>query len=236
MANNSVNVSRLMARLLRMVTGVLLLPVCVAVTMTLLGTLRSIADNSTLLSPQTLWLCAGFFLWLAVWFLLPQPIQAYVMAHELTHALWGLMFGAKVRDLNVSSRGGSVRVSRSNLLITLAPYFFPFYTVVVLLLMAVLGLFVKPLPCPMLWLFLIGLTWGFHVCFTVQSLMVRQPDIQEHGRIFSWALIYIFNLAGVGLWVVCATEAKAGDFMRALVSDIAACYAFVLHFIARLLK
>ena len=230
------NTRRLIPRLLRLAAGLLLLPVCVAVTMTLLGTLRGIADNSVLLSPQTLWLCGGFFLWLAVWFLLPQPIQAYVMGHELTHALWGLLFGARVQDLSVSARGGSVRVSRSNLLITLAPYFFPFYTVAVLLLMAALGLLVNPLPYPMLWLFLVGLTWGFHVCFTVQSLMIRQPDIQEHGRVFSWVLIYIFNLAGVGLWVVCATEAEAGAFARALAADIAASYAFVLTFAAKLLR
>lgn len=226
----------MLPRLLRLTTGLLLLPVCVAVTMTLLDTLRGVADNSVLLSPQTLWLCAGFFLWLAMWFLLPQPIQAYVMAHELTHALWGLLFGARVHDLSVSSRGGSVRVSRSNLLITLAPYFFPFYTVAVILLRLALGLFIKPVPYPLLWLFLVGLTWGFHVCFTVQSLMIRQPDIQEHGRVFSWVLIYIFNLAGVGLWVVCTTKAAAGAFFVALAANIAGCYAFGLHFIARLLR
>jgi len=129
-----------------------------------------------------------------------------------------------------------VRVSRSNLLITLAPYFFPFYTVVVILLRLVVGLFVKPVPYESLWLFLVGLTWGFHVCFTVQSLMVRQPDIQKHGRVFSWALIYMFNLAGVGLWVVCTTEAASGAFARALAADMAACYAFVLTFAARLLR
>ncbi|MDD4102376.1 MAG: hypothetical protein PHU80_07055 [Kiritimatiellae bacterium] len=226
----------LIPRLLRLVTGLLLLPACAAVTMTLLETLRCVGDNSVLMSPQTLWLCGGFFLWLAVWFLLPQPIQAYVMAHELTHALWGLLFGARVRDFNVSARGGSVRVSRSNLLITLAPYFFPFYTVAVILLRVLLGLFIMPVPYPLLWLFLVGLTWGFHVCFTVQSLMIRQPDIQEHGRIFSWVLIYLFNLVGVGLWVVCTTKAVAGDFVIALAANTAASYAFILTFIARLLK
>ena len=46
--------------------------------------------------------------------------------------MWGLLFGARPSDVRVSASGGSVRLSKSNLLITLAPYFFPFYTFVVI--------------------------------------------------------------------------------------------------------
>jgi hypothetical protein len=197
-----------MLRLLRLIAGVLLLPLCAAVTLALLDTLRSIPNTGVLLSAETRALLAGFFLWLGMWFFLPQPFRAYVVAHELTHALWGALFGARVSDLRVSERGGSVRLSRSNLLVTLAPYFFPLYTVLVVLLRLVAGLFLDPIPYPLLWLFFVGLTWCFHITFTLQSLTTRQPDIQEYGRIFSYAVIYLFNLAGVGLWVVCTTTAS----------------------------
>ncbi|HOE60597.1 MAG TPA: hypothetical protein P5125_04250 [Kiritimatiellia bacterium] len=205
-----------MLRLLRLIAGVLLLPLCVAVTLALLDTLRSIPDTGVLLSAETRTLLAGFFLWLGMWFFLPQPFRAYVVAHELTHAFWGALFGARVSDLRVSERGGSVRLSRSNLLITLAPYFFPLYTILVVLLRLLAGLFLNPMPCPLLWLFFVGFTWCFHITFTLQSLMTRQPDIQEYGRIFSYAVIYLFNLAGVGLWVVCTTTASFDTLATAL--------------------
>jgi hypothetical protein len=216
-----------MLRLLRFIAGIALLPLCVAVTMALLDTLRTIPSSGSLISPETLWLLTGYFLWLGMWFFLPRPVKAYVVAHELTHALWGLLCGARVSNLRVSGSGGSVQVSKTNVVITLAPYFFPLYTILVILVRFILGCVVHPVPYPMLWLFLVGLTWGFHVTFTVQSLLISQPDIQEYGRLFSYALIYLFNLTGVGLWVVCTTSATFGSFAAVLTTHTAAVYASV---------
>lgn len=216
-----------MFRLLRFLAGAALLPLCVSVSLALLETLRSIPSSGTLLSPETLWLLTGYLLWLGMWFFLPQPVRTYVVAHELTHALWGMLFGARVRNLKVSSKGGSVSLSKSNLLITLAPYFFPLYTVIVILLLLLTRCFFDPVPLPLAWLFLVGLTWGFHVTFTVQSLMTAQPDIQAYGRLFSYVVIYLFNLVGVGLWVVCTTPATFGTFAAALVAHTVNVYASV---------
>jgi len=217
-----------MLRALRFLIGAALLPLCVAVSQALLDTLRSIPDTGVLLSPETRTLLAGYFLWLGMWFFLPQPVRAYVVAHELTHAFWGLLFGARVSNLRVSSRGGSVRLTKTNLLITLAPYFFPLYTVLVILLYLLVGLFVRPMPLPHLWLFFVGLTWSFHVTFTLQSLMTNQPDIQEYGLIFSYTIIYLFNLAGVGLWIVCTTAATFDTFYASLLLHTSVLYV-ALH-------
>ncbi len=217
-----------MFRLLRFLTGVALLPLCVAVTLALLDILSGLPHPAnTLLSPETTWLITGYFLWLGMWFFLPQPVKAYVVAHELTHALWGLIFGARVSRLKVTERGGSVNLSKSNVLITLAPYFFPLYTVIVILLHWGVSLFVKPMPLPLLWLFLVGLTWSFHVCFTIQSLLNEQPDVNEYGRLFSYVVIYLFNLAGIGLWVNCTTSASFDDFSVSLMHHTFAVYASV---------
>lgn len=217
-------------RFLRFLAGLALLPLCAAVTRTLLALLRGLsAGSDALVSPETLWLAAGFALWLAVWLALPQPVRAYVMAHELTHALWGLLFGARVRGLRVSGQGGSVRLSKTNLLITLAPYFFPFYTVLVILLRWGIGLFVHPVPAPLLWLGLVGFTWGLHLCFTVQSLLTRQPDIQTYGHLFSYAVIYLFNLAGICLWVVCTTSATLAALAAILAPQVAHAYGGLAH-------
>lgn len=218
-----------MFRLLRFLTGIALLPLCVAVTLALLDLLNGLPHPANaLFSPETSWFLTGYFLWLAMWFLMPLPVRLYVAAHELTHALWGLLFGAHVSGLHVSERGGSVRLSKTNMLITLAPYFFPLYTVLVILLRAGIGLFVKPVPFPLFWLFLIGLSWSFHLCFTVQSLTSEQPDVNEYGRIFSYAIIFLFNFVGVGLWLVCATSATAHVFFADILRHTTEVYASLI--------
>ena len=144
-----------------------------------------------------------------------------------SHALWAVFFGGRVRNLRVTEKGGSVRVTKSNLLITLAPYFFPFYTILVILIRFLLGLFMKEVPFPLIWLFLVGLTWGFHVTFTLQSLMTTQPDISEYGKLFSYVIIYLFNLLGVCLWVVCTTSATFDNLGSALMIHTVDVYASI---------
>jgi len=137
------------------------------------------------------------------------------------------MFGARVSDLRVRENGGSVKLSKSNILITLAPYFFPFYTMIVVLAAAVTRLWAGRLPCPWAWMFLVGLTWCFHCCFTVQSLMQHQPDILEYGRVFSWVLIFIFNAVGVLAWITVTAPLPAGDAAAVLVRRVSSAYCCV---------
>jgi len=220
-----------MNRFFRLVAGLALIPLCVAMTLALLDLLRGLAGG--LFSPEVLWLGIGYTLWLVLWFVMPQPARAYVMAHELTHALWALLFGARIRKMKVTAKGGSVSLSKTNLLITLAPYFFPFYTVLVLLLRWLVGCFVQPVPMPYVWLFLVGLTWGFHLCFTVQSLLTRQPDILEYGRILSYAVIYIFNMLGILLWLICTTSISLSAVVAALLVRTVTAYSAVGNLLAR---
>jgi hypothetical protein len=76
----------------------------------------------------------------------------------------------------------------------------------------VLSIWVPMASWDLLWLFLVGFTWGFHFTFTVHTLTVRQPDIVENGRVFALTLIYLLNILGIGLWVVCTTPATLADF------------------------
>ena len=102
----------------------------------------------------------------------------------------------------MNHRGGSVRVTKSNVWITLAPYFFPLYTFVVAAVWLIMNWLWPPIqPYAPIFVFWIGLTWSFHLTFTVRYLRYNQPDIREHGRLFSYTLIYVLNLLTVGpLW------------------------------------
>jgi len=205
--------------------GLALLPAAAGVARALGGLLAQARPESLGGVPISLWgLALGFHFWLFLYFALPRPVRAYVLAHELTHALWALLFGARVSGLKVGAGGGRVRVSKTNFLITLAPYFFPLYTLLVLAARALLRLRYNLHATEPLWLGLIGLTWGFHLTFTVAALARRQPDIREQGRLFSYVIIFLFNLLGVGVWIAAATQPTVADFLRAAARESAVMY------------
>ena len=214
-------------KLLRLLVGVLLLPLCVAMSWALVDLIRELPSGREFVSPQALALLGGYFIWLGVYLGIVRPTHAYVWAHELTHALWGLLFGARIHSIRAKPTGGAVSLSKTNTLIALAPYFFPFYTMVVLLLRGIVSIWIPMTPYELVWLFLVGFTWGFHFTFTVQTLLIRQPDIVENGRVFSLTLIYLLNLAGIGIWVVCTTPATCASLGGYLFGRTAQVYAEV---------
>ncbi|HOW96620.1 MAG TPA: hypothetical protein PK634_02405, partial [Kiritimatiellia bacterium] len=126
----------------------------------------------------------------------------------------------RVSRFRVGARGGSVTLSKSNFLITLAPYFFPLYTILVIALHGLLALFYDLRAYEPLWLGFVGLTWSFHLTFTVTTLRQRQPDIRIHGRLFSYALIYLLNLLGVGLGIVAVAAPTLAEFGAQLGADM----------------
>lgn len=210
-------------RVLKLLAGIALLPICVGATWVLYRLLWQVRPESLhQLEPSTWGLVLGFLLWLALYFLMPRPVRTYVLGHELTHALWALLMGGRVSDLKVSRRGGSVMVSKTNFLIALAPYFFPFYTFLVLLLFLGLSLFVATDTYEPFWMGLVGLTWSFHLTFTLAMLGQHQTDISEHGRLFSYSVIYALNLCGLCLWVVAVGPPRLDDLDRETRSAAAA--------------
>ena len=204
-----------------------MLPLSVAVTWALVDLLYALPPTQGLVSPQTIALLGGYFGWLGLYLCVMRPTHAYVWAHELTHALWGLLFFARIHSIRVKPTGGAVALSKTNIWIALSPYFFPFYTMVVLLLRGIIALWIPMDPYELIWLFLVGFTWGFHFTFTVQTLLIRQPDIVDNGRVFSLVLIYLLNLAGICLWVVFTTPATFASLGASLVDRSTMVYAQV---------
>jgi hypothetical protein len=70
----------------------------------------------------------------------------------------------------------------------------------------ILSVFVDVSGYYLWWLALIGFTWGFHFTFTISTLMQKQTDIKECGSLFSYTLIYLLNLLGIGLWTVIVSD------------------------------
>ena len=211
-----------MANFLRMLLGVALLPMCWGVVRAFYDSVLAAAGDSGGVTAESIALVGGMVAFVLCWMAVPHPVKTYVLGHELTHALWGLVFGAVPSKLRVSAAGGSVNLTKSNMLITLAPYFFPFYTFLVIVVALVTSAFVRPLPWLPLWMFTVGFTWAFHALFTLETLAQRQPDVKLYGRIFSWVFIFLANVVLVLVFLAAVTSltfAQLGGFLVNRVLD-----------------
>ena len=180
-------------RALKFIIAILLLPACIGATSAAWQTGRIALGGANL--GTALAFGAGYLLWLLVFIFLPPAVRTYVLGHELTHAIWALLMGARVSGLSVRKAGGQVRTNKTNWAITLAPYFFPFYAVLFMV-----GFFITHAIWDLtaqFWIlfFLVGLGWSFHVTFTIMVLFtVSQPDVKSQGALFSAVVIYLMNL------------------------------------------
>ena len=211
-----------MANFLRMILGVVLLPMCWGVVRTFCDSVMAAAGESGGITAESIALVGGMAAFALCWMAVSHPVKTYVLGHELTHALWGLLFGAIPSKLRVSTAGGSVNLTKSNMIITLAPYFFPFYTFLVIVVALITSAFIRPLPCLPLWMFAVGFTWAFHALFTLETLAQRQPDVKLYGRIFSWVFIFLANVALILLFLASTTSltfAQLGGFLVHRVID-----------------
>lgn len=137
----------------------------------------------------------GFVAYLLVHFLFYKPVFMHVMAHELTHALWALPFGGKTKELKVSKEGGRVLISKSNFLISLAPYFFPLYA----LFFALIYIIARD-EFRFIAAFFTGVALSFHIALTLFSLRSNQSDFHADSNfVFSLIFVYFMNIIMISL-------------------------------------
>ncbi len=194
-----------MGRWVKLVVAAALLPLCIGAGEALVRLVHVLGGADTVWVPFV----AGAACWLVVYYLLPRPMWLYVAGHELTHALWAWLFAGQVKRIRVGSRGGHVILSKSNFLITLAPYFFPFYAAIVIGVFA-LGHLLWGWNVHSPWfLLLLGMAYCFHVTLTAHVLQTRQSDITNQGYLFSAVIIWLGNigLLLIGLPILTANVA-----------------------------
>ena len=178
-----------MPKWLKFLTGVLLLPVCAGAAHALWLVLRASGNADTIWVP----FLGGAACWVVIFIFLPKPMWIYVLGHESTHALWTWLFGGRVKKMKISSRGGHVVISKTNFVIVLAPYFFPLYAVLVIVIYAV-GRWLW--AWPLVWFDLLaGAAYAFHVTLTFHVLQNRQSDITSQGYLFSAVVIFLGNIS-----------------------------------------
>ncbi|MEZ5323574.1 MAG: hypothetical protein R3F19_00695 [Verrucomicrobiales bacterium] len=211
------------------VAGVLMLPLCVVSTITFFSSFASAAlEGAFWKTPEFWFFNLGMILWIIAFWGLPRPVRVYVFGHEMTHALFVYLCGGRVEEFKVTPEGGHVVTDKNNLLISLSPYFVPFYTVIAVLAFVLIGAFfdlshyhegvffgIGGFKWAWLMFGIIGLTWGFHFSFTGWMILKDQPDLRSNGTFFSLMLIYLINILMIsGLLVVASPSVQAGEFVH----------------------
>jgi len=176
-------------RILKIALGVALIPFCLGFTVQFAAIITSITYKRDV----PYYFILGGLAYLTAHILFKKPILTYVFGHELTHALFAVLFGGSVKSFHASDRGGRVTITKSNFIITLAPYFFPLYTFIALT-FTWLARAVDVRGAEGWLVFFSGATYSFHLALTFAFLRTDQDDIREQGALFSYPLIYLFNM------------------------------------------
>ena len=179
-----------MPKWLKFILGLLLLPLCAGAVPALVKVVRVSGGASEVWVP----LCAGAACWMVVFALLPKPMWIYVVGHELTHVVWSWLFGGKVKKFKATSQGGEVVITKSNFLVALAPYFFPLYAVLVVLVFLVGHLIWGWARWTPGFHLLLGAAYAFHLTLTWEILKTKQSDITGQGYLFSGVIIFLGNV------------------------------------------
>jgi hypothetical protein len=213
---------------LKTIIGILLLPVC-------LGTARALwVELVHAGGMDRVWLplLAGAASWVVIFLMLPKPMWVYVFGHELTHAVWTWIYGGSVKHLKATSGGGHVITTKNNFVIALAPYFFPFYAVLVVAVFVIGDLIWGWRQAYGGWFhLLLGAAYAFHVTLTWEILKTRQTDITSQGYLFSGVIIFLGN----ALVLAVAVPLLAGHGLLEAFKGWVQCNAQVAHQLANLL-
>jgi len=189
-----------------------------------------IATNKGLWIP----LISGFGLGIPFYFIVIKKIHVIsTFEHELTHALVALLFFRRIHKFIVTSkRGGQVQYSGNfggefgTLLIGLAPYYLPTFTLIAVM--------VRPF-LPTGWFpwfdVFIGGTLAFHICSTPEETkhawtkrtftgvgdnQKTRSDIGKVGYIFAFLVIVGFGLflLGLVLQMICTGYSGTWPFLK----------------------
>lgn len=137
------------------------------------------------------------------------------LEHELTHLLIGLLFLKIPVGIRVSAHeGGEVRQigfgTTGQIWVTLAPYFFPTVSLLVLIVAYFLNLNNQPL------LGILGFTTLFHLVSNWGETSFRQPDLQKAGIVKTILILPVMNLIFYG--AVLAFTATGGKGFTSFLS------------------
>jgi hypothetical protein len=109
-----------------------------------------------------------------------------------------------------------VVLTKTNFLINLAPYFFPIYTFIVVIIYTILRSFDLAQKLFVYIIFALGFTFSFHIALLIYAFSLGQSDVKKTGRVFSLTLVVLFNIivAVLILKLMVPDTIQVADFAR----------------------
>jgi hypothetical protein len=182
-------------KILKILLAVLFAPVAIASTRAFFSGLNSLS----FLNVNLFLLAGGFFAYPVLHIIFLKPMYIYALGHEIVHVLATWLCGGKITSFHISSGGGSVTTTKTNLFIRLSPYFVPIHTLFLGFLFWVISRFYDLSGFLNEFIFLVGFMMSFHIFMTIEVMKIRQPDIVKAGYLFSIFFIYAANIAVIFL-------------------------------------
>ncbi len=143
--------------------------------------LISMIDRSLLDKPNVEVALVGFLSGALFWTVLRKKLGFFgVFEHELTHLVMGLVMFQKPEAFFATASRGHVRVGGKNFLVDLAPYYFPTFSVILLLVFPLLKESAYPVYFAAL-----GFMTGYHLVSKLIDFKFYQGDIRVSGKAFS---------------------------------------------------
>ncbi len=135
---------------------------------------------------------AGSITFLLLWYFFFSSRNGFwsTLEHELTHAVFALIFFKKIHTISASRKsGGHITIEGGNTIIALGPYILPLAAIILLALK-----FIFPARFELGMNFLIGYTYMFHFTSLIREFHHQQPDIQKSGYLFSFTFMIFWNM------------------------------------------
>ncbi|GAB4032052.1 MAG: hypothetical protein Fur0012_10110 [Elusimicrobiota bacterium] len=179
----------------------------------------------SLKSRETVFFLSGLAVYSILYLKFPQRFSGlYILAHELSHALWGLVRGNRIKKISVGKNSGYVLFSKkTDFWTAMAPYIFPFYAFAAAAVFFTVSLFQDLHAWRNWFLGLEGFFLGFHF-FNTASVMTSsiQSDFKKtRAPFFSYLAVFSLNILFLALILKLLFPQKAGlgIFFSALYSN-----------------
>jgi hypothetical protein len=156
--------------------------------------LISMLDRSLLVIPHVETALVGFVSGALFWVVLRHKLGFFgVFEHEFAHLVMGLLMFRKPEAFFATAKRGHVRVGGKNFLVDLAPYYFPTFSVILLLVFPLLKESAYPVYFPVL-----GFITGYHLVSKIFDFKFYQGDIRVSGKAFSVVFCLFASILAFG--------------------------------------
>lgn len=153
--------------------------------------------------------------------------KLYIISHELSHALAGILKGNKIKKIKISDTKGYVSFSKKpDKFTTIFPYIFPFYNILILLLYFLIFL-VTEINLYVFFTFFEGFFLTFYIINTISIILTPQSDFRKFGgRLKSIFFITMLNICIVMITLVIIFPEK--NFVYELITELIKNYRLVI--------